>query len=43
MQIFMLFLQDDIMLPDRILYQYEAAKNNRNTVSIVSGYSAIWL
>jgi hypothetical protein len=31
--VFIFLLQDDIMLPDRILRQYEAAKENTNAVS----------
>jgi hypothetical protein len=33
------FLQDDDMLPDRILHQYDAAKKNGNAVSRMIGYT----
>jgi hypothetical protein len=42
-EVFMPFLQDDIMLPDRILHQYEAAKKNTNAVSITVGYTTFQL
>jgi hypothetical protein len=37
--VFIFLLQDDIMLPDRILRQYEAAKENKNAVSKATGYT----
>jgi hypothetical protein len=38
---FIFLLQDDIMLPDRILHQYEAAKENTNAVSKATGYTFV--
>jgi hypothetical protein len=37
--VFIFLLQDDIMLPDRILRQYEAAKENTTAVSNATGYT----
>ena len=37
--VFIFLLQDDIMLPDRILRQYEAAKENTDAVSKATGYT----
>lgn len=36
-------LQDDIMLPDRILHQYDAAKKNGSAVSRMISYTTFEL